>query len=107
MTVEEEEEYPFILQLARLARVCTENASQLTQDQKSQVFQILEQAIENGTDEEAAVVFTGFFDSILNRWDKGFDLESVWPYVGQRARAYCLSVNEMWGIESPDWMRQN
>ena len=49
--------------------------------------------------------YTGFFEALLNTWDKGFDLRSVWADMGPKSRAYCHAWNEFTGIETPGWMR--
>lgn len=96
---------PLTLRLANLGRAFAERATELTQDQCKQVLALLENVEAHGSEYDSTAVATGFFESLLNAWDSGFDLKSVWRYVGPECRAYCVAWNDFNGVESPAWMR--
>jgi hypothetical protein len=102
---DEEDVPPLTMRLGALGRVFGERSAEFTSEQKRQVLQLLERIQAEGGEEDRTAVLTGFFESLLNAWDKGFDLRSVWTDVGPRSRAHCRAWNEFGGIETPDWMR--
>ncbi|SER25954.1 DUF7674 family protein [Actinokineospora terrae] len=68
-------------------------------------FRLVEQTLKDGDEEERSAAATGFLEAVLNAWDTGFDLRSIWPYVGPESRKYCLWWNEFTGVPTPEWMR--
>ncbi|GAB2984446.1 hypothetical protein GCM10023080_057770 [Streptomyces pseudoechinosporeus] len=102
---DEDDVPPFIFRLAALGRVLAERSAELTSEQTRQVFRILEEVMTSGSEYDSTAVATGFFEALLNAWDRGFDLRAVWDDVGPESRAYCLAWNKFGGVESPDWMR--
>jgi hypothetical protein len=73
--------------------------------QTRELFRLLEDVLANGGAADGDAVATGFFEALLNAWDAGFDLRSVWPALGPDSRAYCRAWNDFTGVETPDWMR--
>lgn len=96
---------PLTLRLGTLGRVFAEHAAEFTDEQTRQLFQLLEEALAKGGEEDGNAVATGFFEALLNAWDKGFDLASVWAAVGPRSRDYCRAWNTFTGVETPGWLR--
>ncbi|MEV7025773.1 hypothetical protein [Kitasatospora sp. NPDC093558] len=96
---------PVILRLGSLATDFANHSAEFTPGQTNLLFRLLEDILTHGDEADGTAVATGFFESLLNAWDEGFDLESVWPAVGPESRAYSRAWNEFWGIESPAWMR--
>ena len=96
---------PLTLRLAALGTVFADQAAQHTSEQKKRVLGILEEVQRSGSEYDSTAVATGFFEAFLNAWDKGFDLQAVWEYVGPESRAYCLAWNEFTVVPTPDWMR--
>ncbi|RLK58898.1 DUF7674 family protein [Actinokineospora cianjurensis] len=68
-------------------------------------FRVLEDALRDGTEQEKDAAATGFLESVLSAWDRGFDLESIWQHVGPESREYCIAWNEFTGVPTPEWMR--
>ncbi|MFF1787391.1 hypothetical protein ACFVX9_13100 [Kitasatospora sp. NPDC058243] len=106
-TVEEDEDDvpPLTLRLGTLGRVFGEQSAEFTPEQSRRVLQLLERIQAQGSDEEKGAVATGFFEALLNTWDEGFDLGSVWADVGPECRAHCRSWNDFTGVDTPGWMR--
>ncbi|RLK58390.1 DUF7674 family protein [Actinokineospora cianjurensis] len=67
-------------------------------------FRLVEDAVRDGNEEEKNAAATGFLEAILHAWDEGFDLESIWPYVGPESREYCVAWNRFTGVFTPEWM---
>ncbi|MFD3697006.1 hypothetical protein ACFWUZ_12770 [Streptomyces sp. NPDC058646] len=91
--------------LGAFGEVFAARAAELTQEQRGQVLGLLEHVLANGTEGDRSLVATGFLEALLNAWDKGFELRTVWDDLGPDSRAYCLAWNTFTGIDSPDWMR--
>jgi hypothetical protein len=96
---------PLTVRLADLATVFADQAAEHTAEQKQRVLGILEEVQASGSEYDSTAVATGFFEALLNAWDKGFDLQAIWEYVGPESRAHCLVWNEFTGVPTPDWMR--
>ncbi|NEB06080.1 hypothetical protein [Streptomyces sp. SID13726] len=102
---------PLTVRLGALGRAYTGTSAQaptpaaFSEAQTRQLFRLLEDIQVDGSDQDRDAVATGFFEVLLNAWDKGFDLRSVWPAVGPESRAYCLAWNDFTGVPTPDWMR--
>lgn len=93
------------VRLGSLGRAFGRRAAEMTPEQRRRILQILEEVQATGSQSDAEAVATGFFEAVLNQWDRGFDLRSVWPDVGPESRAYCIAWNDFGGIGSPAWMR--
>ncbi|MFI1154410.1 hypothetical protein [Streptomyces sp. NPDC020817] len=96
---------PLTFRLGAFADVFADHYGELPEDVRRRVLSLAEEVLAAGDDTGRAAVAIGFFEALLNKWDRGFDLEAAWPLVGPRSRAHCLAWNEAWGIESPAWMR--
>ncbi|GAA0663799.1 hypothetical protein GCM10010193_14000 [Kitasatospora atroaurantiaca] len=102
-----DDDLSLIFRAAQLADAFVGTASELTQDQRRQVLGTLEEALCQGSEDDAAAVATGFLEALLNAWDNGFDLRLVWDDLGPESQSYCLAWNKFWGIKSPEWMRSS
>ncbi|MDH6548601.1 hypothetical protein [Streptomyces sp. SAI-041] len=96
---------PLTVRLGTLGRVFAECSAGFTPEQTRELFRLLEEIQAADDERYANAVATGFFEALLNAWDKGFDLRSVWPALGPRSRAYCRAWNGFTGVPTPDWMR--
>ncbi|MEU0950204.1 hypothetical protein ABZ379_47340 [Streptomyces canus] len=96
---------PLTVRLGTLGRVFAEHSAGFTPEQTRRLFRLLEEIQVNDGGRYANAVATGFFEALLNAWDKGFDLRSVWPALGPDSRAHCRAWNDFTGVETPDWMR--
>lgn len=96
---------PLTVRLGGLATAFADHGAELTSERKQRVLGILEEVLRSGSEHDSTAVATGFFEALLNAWDKGFDLQAIWEYVGPESRAYCLAWNEFTGIPAPEWMR--
>lgn len=96
---------PLTVRLGTLGRVFGERSAEFSHEQSRRVLRLLEQVQAEGSAQDGTAVATGFFEALLNTWDKGFDLRSVWADMGPKSRAYCHAWNEFTGIETPGWMR--
>ncbi|WP_053846390.1 hypothetical protein [Streptomyces sp. NRRL B-24085] len=96
---------PLTVRLAALGRVFAERSADLTPEQTRALFRRLEEVQAADGERYGSAVATGFFEALLNAWDKGFDLRSVWPALGPHSRAYCRAWNGFTGVPTPDWMR--
>ncbi|WP_282204195.1 DUF7674 family protein [Kitasatospora fiedleri] len=96
---------PLTVRLSTLGRVFAEHAAEFTAEQTHRLFQLLEEILVKGSDEDGNAITTGFFEALLNAWDEGFDLDSVWAVVGPQSRDYCRAWNAFTGVETPGWMR--
>lgn len=96
---------PLTVRLGDMATAFADQTAKLTSEQKRRVLGILEEVQRSGSEHDGTAVATGFFEALLNAWDKGFDLQAVWEYLGPESRAYCLAWNEFTGVPTPDWMR--
>ncbi|MGK3942055.1 hypothetical protein ABK046_26900 [Streptomyces caeruleatus] len=96
---------PLTVRLGTLGRVFAERSAGFTPDQTRELFRLLEEIQAAAGERYANAVATGFFEALLNAWDKGFDLRSVWPALGPHSRAYCRAWNGFTGVPTPDWMR--
>ncbi|WP_116209385.1 hypothetical protein [Streptomyces olivoreticuli] len=105
--VEEDEDDvpPLTVRLGTLGRVFGEQSAEFTPEQSRRVLRLLELIQAEGSDEDGTAVATGFFEALLNAWDKGFDLRSIWADVGPKSRAHCRAWNDFTGVETPGWMR--
>ncbi|MFJ5675902.1 hypothetical protein [Streptomyces sp. NPDC093097] len=105
--VEEDEDDvpPLTVRLGALGRVFGEQSAEFIPEQSRRVLQLLERIQAEGSHEDGEAVATGFFEALLNAWDNGFDLSSVWADVGPESRAYCRAWNDFTGVETPGWMR--
>ncbi|WAL68285.1 hypothetical protein ORV05_11120 [Amycolatopsis cynarae] len=100
-------EFPLALRLAALARALAAHLSEVDVERRRRLFGILERVLVTGSEYDAAAVATGFFEALLNAWDRGFPLRAVWPQLGPESRAYCLAWNELSGVDSPEWMYED
>ncbi|MFJ4672788.1 MULTISPECIES: DUF7674 family protein [Streptomycetaceae] len=96
---------PLTVRLGTLGTAYGEHAAEFTSEQTQRLFQLLEEILVKGREEDGNAVATGFFEALLNAWDKGLDLSSVWAVVGPQSRAYCLAWNAFTGVDTPGWMR--
>ncbi|MFC5718571.1 hypothetical protein ACFP1Z_00040 [Streptomyces gamaensis] len=103
---DEDDVPPLTVRLGSLGTVFAERAGEITPVQCRQVLGLLERVQTHGSEYDGTAVATGFFEALLNEWDKGFDLRSIWDHVGPESRAYCVAWNDFNGVSSPDWMRQ-
>lgn len=99
-----DDDTPFTIRLADLGSSFAERSGELSEQQRAGLFGVLEDVMVNGSEYDGNAVATGFFEALLNEWDRGFDLKSVWHHVGPESRYYCRAWNEFNGIPSPDWM---
>ncbi|GAA2682379.1 MULTISPECIES: hypothetical protein [Actinosynnema] len=99
-----DQDEPLMIRLAYLGRALTDDVDALTEQQRADLFALLERVVVHGARNESTSVTTGFFEALLNAWDLGFDLKLVWHHVGPESRAFCLAWNAYNGIASPDWM---
>ncbi|GGX86535.1 DUF7674 family protein [Streptomyces hiroshimensis] len=95
---------PVTLRLAALGREFASHAHELTAEQQHRFLGVLEDVLRTGSEADGTAVATGFFESLLNAWNGGFDLQAAWAGVGAESQACCLDLNQFWGIESPEWM---
>ncbi|MEU4358950.1 hypothetical protein [Streptomyces virginiae] len=100
-----DDDLPPTLLLAEFGNVFAAHASELTHDQRRQVLNLLEQVLTDGTEADGALVATGFLEALLNAWDNGFELRTVWDDLGPDSQAHCLAWNKFAGVDSPAWMR--
>jgi hypothetical protein len=99
-------EPPLTLRLGALGDAFAKHAGELTPGQRRTFLGIVERVVATGTEADRSAVATGFLEALLNAYDEGFDLRSIWPDLGPESRAYCLAWNEFTGVSSPDWMRE-
>ncbi|MCX4690692.1 hypothetical protein OG401_41470 [Kitasatospora purpeofusca] len=85
-------------------RFC-ERIDAIPRDSRREILEIAEEVLASGGEVDQAAIATGFVEEILKAWDEGFDLESVWEFVGPKCRAYCLEWNNFSGVTSPAWMQ--
>jgi hypothetical protein len=95
---------PLTLRLGALASAFVDHAAEFSPDQWREMFAVLERVFDSESEMDSTAVATGFFESLLNAYDRGFDLQAVWPDIGPQSRDYCLKWNEFNGVPSPDWM---
>lgn len=107
IAVKVNQDLPFTFKLASLGDAFAESAAVVSQDQQRLILSILEEVMVTGDESEMAAVATGFFEALLNKWDNGYDLEATWPLIGPTSREHCIAWNEFWGVDSPEWMRQD
>ncbi|MEV6977402.1 hypothetical protein [Kitasatospora sp. NPDC093806] len=106
-TAEEDEDDvpPLTVRLGTLGAVFGEQSAEFAPEQSRRVLRLLERILAEGGDEDGTAVATGFFEAVLNAWDEGFDLRSVWTDVGPQSRAHCRAWNDFTGVRTPRWMR--
>lgn len=102
---DDEDVPPLTFRLAHLGAVFAERSAELTGEQVREVLGILEEVQATGSEYDRTAVATGFFEALMNAWDKGRDVRPLWEEMGRRSRAYCLAWNEFTGVPTPDWMR--
>ncbi|MET9883781.1 hypothetical protein ABZZ20_11660 [Streptomyces sp. NPDC006430] len=100
-----DDDLPPTFLLAKFGEVFAAHASELTHDHRRRVLNLLEQVLTDGTEKDQALVATGFLEALLNAWDEGFELRTVWDDLGPESQAHCLAWNKFAGVDSPDWMR--
>ncbi|MDH2388700.1 MULTISPECIES: DUF7674 family protein [Streptomyces] len=103
---DEDDVPPLTTRLGALGRVFAERVDEFTPQQRQEVLRIVERIQASGGEVDRTAVATGFLEALLNAWDRGFDLRSIWPDMGRESRAYCLAWNRFGGVESPEWMQQ-
>ncbi|GAA1121840.1 hypothetical protein [Kitasatospora arboriphila] len=64
---------PLTIRLGTLGSVYGEHAAEFTAEQTQRLFRLLEKILVEGGDDEKDAVATGFFEALLNAWDKGLD----------------------------------
>ncbi|EST26714.1 hypothetical protein N566_23640 [Streptomycetaceae bacterium MP113-05] len=97
---------PLALRLGTLGTAFAEHAHGLTSRRRRTVLVLLEDVLREGAEYDVNAVATGFFEALLNAWDRGFDLHALWADVGPRSRAYCRAWNDFTGVRTPAWMRE-
>ncbi|MEV6400791.1 hypothetical protein AB0M39_39455 [Streptomyces sp. NPDC051907] len=102
---DEDDVPPLTSRLGTLGRVFGEQSAEFAPEQSRRVLRLLERIQAEGSIEDGTAVATGFFESLLNAWDRGFDLRSVWADMGPKSRAHCRAWNDFTGVETPGWMR--
>lgn len=95
---------PMTMRLGALAHAFVEHAVDFDPDQRAEMFDLLERVLASGSEVDGAAAATGFFEALLNDYDRGFDLGSVWPYIGPQSRAHCQAWNAFTGVPTPSWM---
>ncbi|MBV2155628.1 hypothetical protein [Kitasatospora sp. SUK 42] len=103
---EDDADLGITLLLARIGTNFSSNIHSIPRESQREILGIAEEVLESGDEEEKAAIATGFLEEILKAWDEGFDLKSLWEFVGPRSRSFCLDWNEFSGVASPEWMHQ-
>lgn len=96
---------PFTIRLAALGRALAERSAELTPEQSRETFRSLEMVMTSSSEHDRTAVATGFLEALLHAWDRGFDLQGVWPFIGPESRNFCREYNAFGGIDTPGWMR--
>ncbi|MFF7231738.1 hypothetical protein BX264_5502 [Streptomyces sp. 2333.5] len=101
---DEDDVPPLTVRLGMLSHAFTDNAPMMSSEERRRILGVLEHVMAAGSHEDSTAVGTGFLEGMLAAWDRGFDLHAVWDELGPESQSFCRSLNEFWGIESPDWM---
>ncbi|GAA1125673.1 DUF7674 family protein [Kitasatospora arboriphila] len=99
-----DETLPGTLLASSLGDSFASHAHELTTLQCEQVLAVIENMLATGSEQDRAAAATGFLEALLDAWDRGFELRTVWSSFGPISRSYCLEWNEFSGIASPEWM---
>ncbi len=82
---------------ARLAEALIENFDQLPQTTVRSVFELCEQALEDGSAEEQAAFSTGFLEALQHADGRlAFDFTELIGFLGAKSKAHCLSMDKFW-----------
>jgi hypothetical protein len=82
---------------AGLARALIEHFEQLPRNTVKSVFELCEQALDNGSAEEQAALATGFLESLQHADGRGtFDFRALVSFLGPRSRKHCLAMDAFW-----------
>ncbi|UPK02597.1 hypothetical protein [Bradyrhizobium sp. 170] len=82
---------------AGLAHAIVEHFEQLPKDTMKSVFELCEQALENGSAEEQIALSTGFLESLQHADGKrAFDFRALVSFLGPKSKEHCLAMDKFW-----------
>ncbi|WP_446471641.1 DUF7674 family protein [Bradyrhizobium archetypum] len=88
---------PVTLVGTALAEALVEHFNRLPNSTIHSVFELCEQALENGSAQERAALSIGFLESLQHADStKAFDFRSVIGFLGPKSREHCSAMDRFW-----------
>jgi hypothetical protein len=79
------EEYPVTVRLGDIANSYVAHYSDLTDEERTNLFAGIEEVMRTGDDLDLTAVATGFLEALLSAGESGFALEPTWNQLGPKA----------------------
>jgi hypothetical protein len=91
------EAVPVTVAGARLANALIEHFEQLPTNTVKSVFELCEQALDDGSAEEQAALATGFLEALQHADGREtFDFRALVSFLGPKSREHCLAMDAFW-----------